>query len=92
MLEEKYLIHSSDVNWWLTFKDKLLAEIQRRAASGDFQLSIDKDHKLNEFNFIGFQRLRDHVNKELEQLGYEVNYSQGSQQFDGDDRSLTVKW
>lgn len=82
----------STIEWWRNYKVRLFEYIERIAIGGEFQLSIDGKHKLNELDFISSHRLREHATKELESMGYEVDYYNGSYQSDGYDKSLTIKW
>lgn len=84
--------NESDYEWWSKFEVKLSEEIQMYASGGNFQLSINKDSKLNEYDFINCKRLCDLAEEQLRKQGYEVIYSAGSYQMDGDDKSLIIKW
>lgn len=74
------------------YKEMLFQEICKRAESGSFEITIYKVDTLNNQGFIDFQKHREKVMKELEKLGYEATYSQGSYQSDGDDKCITIKW
>lgn len=78
--------------WWRKFRNRLLDAIKTHAFAGEFELVITQPSNLNELRFISNPKYRDKVIKELQSMGYEVIYFEGSYQCDADDKNLTIKW